>query len=62
MTYYRVYGPGGSKRAVIAAPDETRALDTVTRLYYPEHLGFEAMWDKAIDRPVVLDTPIQPML
>ena len=57
MTYWRVYGPNRLKAGVIAVPPEVVGQRSRQTLYLPNSRGFAALWVKAKDRPVVLDSP-----
>lgn len=62
MTLYRVYGQDGTKTGVLDEPDPIKGQDTKLTLYLPNNRLFERYWTKAIERPVVLDTPPEPIL
>ncbi len=57
MRNYRIHGPGGTKQGVIAVPEEVQGQVGRQVLHLPTSTGFEALWDKATERPVVLDKP-----
>lgn len=62
MTYWRVYGPGDTRVGVIGVPAANPKVATRQTLYLPNALEFTALWDKAKDRPVVIDTPPAPVV
>lgn len=62
MTYYRVYARDGVKAGVLCVPEAVRGAAAVQRVVLPGAQEFQALWDKAIERPVVLDTAAAPEL
>ena len=60
MTYWRVYGTGGVRAGVIGVPTAIQGKSQQQRLWLPNSREFAKLWDKANDRPVVLDEKIDP--